>query len=457
MSEILVINRTTIYQAVFVFVLGALLSIQNIALADSTTPSERPSAAQVEELKQRLNLYHEAMNSRQYAEADILAKRIMELSIIVNGRDSVNSANALTNLALVQHRQNQYVFAILNYQAAIQTIEQIDGILSADLIRPLQGLGHTEMEMENIDRARDVFERAVHISHVNDGPRNPEQIESLNAIAETYLLTGYVKGALDIQQNIYALSARANGPESASFIPALQQHAQWMRKLGLYNRERAAYRQILSLQNKHLGESDLNMIPTLLALGMSRYNFGNVPWDTLYIPRAAGPDYYLRRASRIAIVQPESNWKLAADTAIAVGDYYTVTRRSARARYAYIEAWHRMSADPEGLSTRREQLEWPKLLQSPHLPEYYEDQMPLFEPTNTDNFLRGTITAEFDVSFSGKPVNIRLIESQPPGLIEIERRLVLTLKNLMHRPRFEDGSRVVTRQVTYTYEFYYRD
>ena len=116
-----------------------------------------------------------------------------------------------------------------------------------------------------------------------------------------------------------------------------------------------------------------------------------------------------------------------------------------------------MSADPEGLSTRREQLERPKLLQNPHLPEYYEDQMPLFEPTNTDNFLRGTITAEFDVNFSGKPVNIRLIESQPPGLIEIERRLVLTLKNLMHRPRFEDGSRVVTRQVTYTYEFYYRD
>ncbi len=97
------------------------------------------------------------------------------------------------------------------------------------------------------------------------------------------------------------------------------------------------------------------------------------------------------------------------------------------------------------------------MLEDRYLPEYYENQMPLYEPTETDNFLRGTITARYDVTFSGRPVNIKLIESQPVGLTEIERRFAYTLRNLIHRPRMKDGSKVATRDLIYAYEFFYRD
>ena len=160
---------------------------------------------------------------------------------------------------------------------------------------------------------------------------------------------------------------------------------------------------------------------------------------------------------KIAANQPQPGWELLAHTALAAGDHYTRAQRLPRAKYAYKDAWQQLSIEPAGLAVRREQLESPKLLGRRHLPEYYEDEIPLYEPDVTDDFLRGTITAEFDVTRLGKSVNIKLVESQPPGLRKIEKRLVGAIKYAMYRPRIEDGSMVGTQDLTFVYEFFYRD
>ena len=81
----------------------------------------------------------------------------------------------------------------------------------------------------------------------------------------------------------------------------------------------------------------------------------------------------------------------------------------------------------------------------------------MYEPDTTDEFLRGAIIAEFDVTRTGESVNIKLVESKPPGLTKIENRLVRALRSVMHRPRMEDGSMIDTQQLTYVYEFSYRE
>ena len=397
------------------------------------------------------------MTYEKYAEAEVLAKRIMEFSIILNGLESIASAHALTNLAFVQLRQAQYETARLNFEAAIRTVEKVEGRLSQELIQPLQGLGTTALAVQETDGARLMFERAVHISHVNDGPQNPAQIESLEAIAETYFVAGYIKGSLDIQSSIFALNAREFGSESAEFIPALQHHAEWMRRLKLHNRAKQASRQVLRLQEKYLGESNVEIIPTLMALAVAPNNYRKVPWDTRYHGRVTGPDHYLNRAMQIADAQPTSDWEVATDTNVAIGDYFTMANRFSRARYAYQKAWKQMSIDADALQARREILEQPNLLEKPYLPEFYDDQSPIYPPERSDGYLSGTITAEYDVSSTGRAINIKLVESQPAGLKDIEMRLVSSLKFLMHRPRMEDGRVAVTPGLKYRYEFFYRE
>jgi hypothetical protein len=438
-------------------VIGMQLSMPGAAYADCPTPSDCPKSVQVEELARDLESYSEAIAYDRYSEAEVLAKRIMEFSIILNGLESIDSAHALTNLAFVQLHLSQYETARLNFEAAIRTVEEVDGLLSQELIQPLQGLGTTALASQQTDAARIIFERAVHISHVNDGPQNPAQIDSLEAIAETYFVAGYIKGSLDIQSSIFALKAREFGSESEEFIPALQHHADWMRRLNLHNRAKQASREILRLQELHLGESNVEMIPTLIALAVTPNNYRKVPWDTRYHGRVTSPDHYLNRAMRIADAQTTSDWELATDTNVAIGDYFTLAKRFSRARYAYQKAWQQMSIDADSLNARHEILEQPKLLEDPYLPNFYDDQDPIYPPEDSDGYLRGTITAEYDISSTGRATNIRLVESQPAGLTGIEMRLVSGLKLLLHRPRMEEGLMAVTPGLKYQYEFFYRE
>jgi len=433
------------------------LPVQNVASAECKESTGCPEAAQLEELGQALNGYREAIAIGEFGEAENLAKLVMERSIVLNGRDTVYSANALTNLAYVQYRQEQFETSRLNLRAAIKTIEEIGGNLSADLIRPLHRLGQTELALGEVDSATELFQRAVHIGHVHNGPQNTEQIESLEAIAEIHANSGNVGAALDIQKSIFAYQARAAGPESDELLPALQHHANWMRKLQLYNREINTYFQMLRIQENHHGPDDPRLIPTLIIIGMSYHQIGYSRLDDGYRPRLVGPEHYMKRAMRIAEKQPQSSWESRAHTTLMVGDYYTRVQYFTHARYTYYDAWQQLSNDPAGLTLRREELESPKLIERSDLPEYYEDEHPLYEPADTDGFLRGTITAEFDVTRLGESVNIKLVESQPPGLTKIEKRLVRALRSVMHRPRMEDGSTIDTQKLTYVYEFSYRE
>ncbi len=433
------------------------LPVHNVAGAECEEKPGCPDAAQLEEFGQALDGYREALAIGELGEAEVLAKRVMELSIGLNGRDSVDSANALTNLAYVQYEQEQYETSRLNLLAAIITIEEIGGNLSADLLRPLHRLGQTQLALGEIDSATAQFQRAVHISHVHNGPQNTEQIELLEAIAEIHLNSGRVNAALDIQKSIFAFQARAVGPESEELLPALQHHADWMHKLQLYNRERNTYFKMLKIQESHHGRDDPSLIPTLIVIGASFHQIGYSRLDASNHGHWGGPDRYLGRAMDIAENQPPSNWGLRSRTSLKVGDYYTWAQNFRRARSAYNDAWEQLSIDPAGLAVRSEVLESPKLLGNRYLPEYYEDEIPLYEPDVTDNFVRGTITAEFDLTRSGRSINIKLVESQPAGLTKIEKRLVGAIKSVMHRPRMENGSTVDTRQLTYVYEFLYRE
>ena len=442
------------------------LPVQNVASAECKESTGCPEATQFEEFGQAqnayrfgqaLNGYREAMVIGEFGEAENLAKLVMELSIVLNGRDTVYSANALTNLAYVQYRQEKFETSRLNLRAAIKTIEEVGGNLSADLIRPLHRLGQTELALGEVDSATELFQRAVHIGHVHNGPQNTEQIESLEAIAKIYLKSNNIKEARNIQKSILAYRARADGPESEEYLPALKHYADWMHKLQLYNRERNTYFKMLGIQESHHGQDNPSQIPIMILLAISFDEFGYSKYDDNYVRRVLSPDHYLRRAMKIAADHSQSDWELFAHTALTVGDYYTRVHRFGRARSAYNDAWQQLSIEPAGLAERSEEMESPKLLALRPLPEYYEDENPLYEPDTTDEFLRGAIIAEFDVTRTGESVNIKLVESKPPGLTKIEKRLVRALRSVMHRPRMENGSVIETRQLTFVYEFFYRE
>jgi len=410
------------------------------------------------ELLRSFELYKSSVENNMYDEADTLAKRIVELSIKLYGINSLDSAKALTNLGTAQYHNKEFESSQLNYKAAIDIIERIEDRLHASLINPLKGLGAAQLGAGRPDLAKETFDRAVHVSHVNEGPHNLQQIDVLDALTETYLTVGEVDEALDVQENVVNLEMRNIDPDSEAALPALEREASWMHRMQRYNSERNAYRKIIRILERSRGKDAVALIPPLTGLGKS-YLFIE-PYDTemqTYTP-ASGGEVYLKRALRIAEESPQSDWEILRGSMLALGDFYTLSGRGSRATRAYLDTWKFLSEDEdeERIRSRISNLESPVILQNISPTLYHNSARQDHAGTPPENFERGTIVVGYSIGTSGQATNIRLVEARPPGLIEMENEVVREVRDLVHRPRLKDGEVVPVGDMTYTHDFFYR-
>jgi len=412
-----------------------------------------------ERLSRLFTLYLDAISEKQYAEADALGKQIVELTISAYGLDSEESAKALTNLAIAQHGIEDFESAILNYEAAIGIIERVDNRLSYDLINPLRGLGAAQLASGRPDLARDAFNRAVHVSHVNEGPHNLEQIETLESLAETYMSVGEYEEAVDVQKRIYYLQARNIDTDSMDIIPALRTRAGWQHRLQLYEQERFTWRRIISIIEDSQGKESLALIEPLTELGNSYLFVGFSDSPYAQTASVSSGEIYLKRAVRVAEANPEADWKVMTDTMLELGDYYMLSARPNRAEDIYEEVWQLLSkdADPARLRERSQELETAVVLQDIAPPKMYGGEPSVPVAGAPPGYETGTVVYEYVVSTRGRPTDIRLKQADPVGLDDMYQSIARDVRGLMYRPRLEDGVITATENVTYEHEFYYRE
>lgn len=427
---------------------------ETIVDVDEETDAER--------LSRLFTLYMDAISDRMFEEADSLAKQIVELAISTYGLDSEESASALTNLAIAQHGIRDFESAILNYESAIGILERIENRLARNLINPLRGLGAAQLASGRPDLARDTFNRAVHISHVNDGPHNLEQIETLESLAETYMSVGELDEAVDIQKRIYYLQARNVDVDSLDIIPALRTRAGWQHRMQLFDQERFTWRRILSVIEDNKGSDSLDLIDPLTQLGNS-YLFVGFN-DTPYVQTASvsSGEIYLKRAVRVAEANPDAGWKVLTDTMLELGDYYMRSARPNRGQRVYEEVWALLTeqasqGDDAALAERAEVLETATVLQDVAPPLIFGGDPAVPITGRPPGYETGRAVYEYTVSTRGRPVDITLVNSDPAGLDDMYSTIARDVRQLMYRPRFENGEVTVTDNVTYTHVFYYRE
>ncbi len=421
-------------------------------LAEPPSQREQDEA----EIRRLFAIYKESLSNQNYLESDTLAKQIIELSIRVFGIESPESAKALTNLAIAQHGNKEYEAAEQNFRSSIDIIERTSDRLNEALINPLKGLGATQLAIGRPDMAKATFKRAVHISHVNNGPHNLGQLVVLESMAEIFLAVGEHQEALDVQERMFSIQARKLEPFSLELIPALQNQARWQHRLQMYDRERVSWRRIIDVFERHFGKNDLRLIPPLTNLGKSYLFVTPAEFDMQPEISVASGETYLRRANRIAENNPDSDWRILEQTLLSLGDYYLLSGRANRASRSYKELWTMLSEDEARLGNRRENLEKLNILQAIYPPRYYRSEEIDKEFPNEEDFESGTVSYEFTVNAAGKVVDIKHIETQPPEFDDMSTRVRRNLRRLVYRPRLEDGMMVNTPNMTFTHEFFYR-
>ena len=428
---------------------------------DSAETPEEPLSereAEVLELQRLFDLYREALRNRDYLEADTLAKRVVEMSIRINGLDSHDSAKAITNLGIAQHNNGDYEAAMRNFFASIDIVERIDDNLSPALVNPLQGLAATQAAMGRPDLARLSYRRAVHVTHVNDGPHNRGQVDILESLAELHISQGDFDEAVDIQEHIFAIQSRKVEPDTIDLVPALEKRARWQHRLQRYHRERLTWRQIIDIVEDHYGKNSLQLIPPLTSLGKS-YLFVS-PAEFEYGPEvsAASGETYLKRATRIAMEHPDTTWQTVEESLLALGDFYILSGRPNRAEVTYEDAWTLLSAggSREKLDARKEHLEQVQLLQRVYPPKYYNSDRRDDGTAPPESFEIGTVSFSYSVTTTGRVSNVKLIELQPREITDFSPAVGRALRRMVFRPRMENGAVTYATDLIYTHDFYYR-
>ena len=371
-----------------------------------------------ERLSREFERYRRLVNEGTMDEADVSAKRIVEMVIKLHGPESLEASKALNNLALVQHKNGQYDAAIQNFESAIEIIEVREDRLNQRLVNPLKGLGASQLRSGRPDLAMATFNRATHITHVNEGPHNIEQVEILESLAESTLLLGDQKGARRLLDRIHVLNVRHFQDDALALIPSLMRRARWQHTARYYNDERATYRRAIRIVEENLGKNDPQLILPLSKLGESFYFVDVSLSATQQQGLVSTGEIYFKRAARIAEEAPDVSWKERADTKLALADFYIVTDSQNRARKLYVEIWAFLSDDEERLAARAELLEQPVVLLQDTLPTYVSSGAD--SGTSGDEFLTGTIRVDYTVSKRGRVRNIRT-EAVPPEFTDMQR------------------------------------
>ena len=412
-------------------------------------------------LAQEFAHFKEAMDSagknRAFLdEADTIAKRVVELAISIKGPESNTFAKALTNLAIVQYHSKQYEAAQQNFVSAIEIIEENEDRLNAQLVNPLKGLGASQLESGRPDLASGTFRRAVHVTHVNEGPHNLDQTELLESLAETHLRMDDLDSAKQAQDTIYALNIRKHGLDSIDLVPSLMRRAAWQHRAGFIYDERATYRRAIRVIEKEADKNDLRLIAPLILLGKSFFFIDTTGAQTYQDTGMASGHTYFRRAVRIAEQHPESTWQVVAQATLALGDYYMFASDPQHGNQVYSIVWNLLSEDDNRLDVRREQLEMLVPLRFRSIPQYLDVDDADAGPQGDDPLLQGRISISYDVSIRGRATNVKLIESNPAEFSNMSNYVVREMRRRVYRPRFADAQPVATPGQILEHSFFYR-
>lgn len=423
--------------------------------ADDDPPGATDDTPTIEDLQREYARFARLLEEQNYDEADISAKRVIEMAIRVYGPVSHETAMALNNLGYVQNSIGQYDAAIQNFTSAIEVLETIEDRLNSSLVNPLRGLGAAQLGGGRPDLAARTFDRATHITHVNEGPHNIEQVEILEALAEANVRRGDLEAARDVLDRIHILNVRHFADDALGLLPSLMRRASWQHRAGYYNDERATYRRAIRVIEESAGRDDPRLVEPLLKLGKSYYYFEPLPDNIAQPVNSPGAaESYLKRASRIAESSDELPWFDKASARLALADYYLARESVSRARRIYREVWNELSAFEGRYEMRRELLESLTPIWIEPLPPYTPGAAGAKDRQDGE-IQMGSVMVKYIVDERGRP-RIRETHTQPAEFSNMERTVTREVKRRRFRPLVIDGTMTDSEMQTFTHDFRYR-
>lgn len=420
-------------------------------LADLIRPP--PTTASPEQ-RDSYTAFAEALATESFTEAEMAAKRSVELVDDAAAGAATERARTLHNLAIVQQFLGENESAKQNYSAVLNMYASAHDNLSTDLILPLRGLAIAHLDTGDSLAALQAMDRAQHVSNVNFGPHSLRQLPILDAKMQLHLDNDDVKSGLKVLDRIFQLYTRKYPRNSEELLPGLYQKAEIYGGLKMYGEEYRAWRSILEIKENHLPENDLALVEPHVRIAEVHVRDLR---KTGYRHVTTSPaERHLKEALRIAENNPEGDWEMRKDCLLSLADFYTLFDMKGRARRYYAQAWDLLSSDESYIAARHKEFSSPVPLARPSVEryakfEYHADRHDIGE----DDFVDGEMTLAFTVDERGRTKDFRIVQANPEDFTQMEIRARNLVDDFVYRPRYVAGEPVVTGELQHKIEFFY--
>jgi tetratricopeptide (TPR) repeat protein len=214
--------------------------------------------------------------------------------------------------------------------------------------------------------------------------------------------------------------------------------AEWYSRVGNLEQSALVFRSADRILRESEGEISVARADALMGLAKLYERQGNRP--------AAATT--LRKGIKLLDSNPEPDLLRRAQLQVALGDLYTRDGRPASAKVEYAEAWRDLSGSEEFLDERDEYFRLPLRLSGGPYPNNARNPRRKPGPTR-----EGFVVIRYDVDADGRAANIKVVESEPPGLMDDPLKSVY--RRSAYRPRFVDGDPMTTTDLLSRHDFSY--
>jgi tetratricopeptide (TPR) repeat protein len=405
----------------------------------------------------RIAVYREfraQFDAKQYAAAQPLAERLVQLTEEQFGADELQVTNPLTNLATIHYKLGNYPAAIEAYQRTLRILQAKSTLADKAQIRPLHGLGISFIGANDPESAVVALKRAADLSRNTDGLYNIGQVEFIDPLIDAYAATGRWIEAEKESQYALRVEEAAYGRNSPKLLGRYDKLARFYEDERRYTTERSVYERALAVLAKTAPPNDLRKVGPLRGIARSfrlEAFYGVEGTDTGGTFNAANngapvfSDGTQQRRGESALTAAlevvESNTpvdhRLRAEVLTDLGDWYLTSNATRRAYDVYAEAWKSFS---QAGDTRP--LEVPRILA--YRPSISSVDRSQLDPAEAQ--LKG-VELHFTVDRDGRLDDVTSPTADVPEAVV--RNSMASIRRARYAPRIENGIAVPTSDVVF--------
>lgn len=349
----------------------------------------------------------------------------------------------------------------------IDLLERVRHRYHPELVEPLTLRGDAYAGKGEYDKALDQYQRATHLSRVNDGLNSASQVPIVYREAAAFKAMQDYERANDREEYAYHVLTRAHGAYDPEMLPGVYHLAQWYTQTNNVFSARAMYEHALNILTASGAAQSEAALPAYRGIATS-YRLERFPpyyitgsSDNTAMRSQFEPEYVdtvsinnfpaaERALQQIVAIYRESPDKYSVQSQVEaildLADWYLLWDKYSRAHPLYAHAYG-MVGEIEGVDPA-------SVFGTPKLLHFPAPQPPKKPPAHLrGDQQKGVVEVAFEVSKNGHVRKLATVASQPEGMMDF--RVRKSLRASRYRPALAEGVPVVHAEHRYQYNFAY--